>query len=224
MLDILCMVIQVLFLYMGQTCPQDQPPIGIAYDGGTGHVLLNHALLGLLHPKELQNIAFFKHCKPQRIDLPAFDFKCLYYKDVGPVLGCQDPFHALKRLTCHLNTAARCIQLGDVFVDLTPLLERGLSARAYSCVDIQSDRDMALKVNPGHLGGESGLWSPSPRVFFHNGWIYIVCYIVFILNRCFGNYVSMPVGMHPKQHLISKTHIPQHTLLINLGFPGLMQD
>lgn len=128
---------------------QDMPPIGVSYDGGTSHTLINKAFLGLMKDSEMEDVPFFRHCKVKAISLPRFSFGCLLYKDDLPIFGCLDPGHALKRMSYHLATSGRCVQFGDYAVELALLLRGGLAARAYAATDIQSDKDASRKLNPG---------------------------------------------------------------------------
>jgi hypothetical protein len=85
------------------------PPINIAFDSGTGHAKINRALLGLLGQTALQQAPFFNKCVVKQIHLDCFKFGVLMYEGKLPVLGSLDVYHACKRYSYHLATAARIL-------------------------------------------------------------------------------------------------------------------
>ena len=119
--------------------------------GGTAHVLINKAFLGLLSTEDLKGLPFFQDCKAVHVSLPCFPFSCLFHGGKDPVFGCLDPLHAFKRFAFHLTTSSRCVSFGDFALEIGFLLKGGLTARAFSGADIQSDKDYARKLNSGHL-------------------------------------------------------------------------
>lgn len=82
------------------------PPIGVAYDAGTAHALINRALMGLLSTETLAKASFFNQCKVGRVRFPCFSFGVLLFQDKHVILGCLDVLHASKRFAYHLATAA----------------------------------------------------------------------------------------------------------------------
>eukprot|EP00435_Cladocopium_sp_Y103_P049707 s221_g15.t1 len=85
------------------------PPVNIAFDSGTGHAKINRALLGLLGPTSLQEAPFFNKCVVKPVHLDCFKFGVLMYEGKFPVLGALDVYHACKRYSYHLATAARIL-------------------------------------------------------------------------------------------------------------------
>lgn len=67
--------------------------------------------------------------------------------------GCLDVNHIIKRYCYHAVTSGRFLQFGSFCVELSVLLKGGLPSRCYTAVDLQSDRDAARKMCPGHLPG-----------------------------------------------------------------------
>lgn len=90
-----------------------KPPIAIAYDNHLSFSTLNLCLLGQLTPDELEDIPFFKHCSPaeNKVSLPFFPFKTMWFHSRFPVFGSNDPKHVLKALARQLRTAGRTVHM-----------------------------------------------------------------------------------------------------------------
>ena len=131
----------------------DLPPISVAYDAATAHSLVNRAFAGLVGPKVLSTAPFFQKCEVKPLRLACFSFGALHYKGTMPVLACLDLNHVCKRFAYHICSAGRTVMMGDFFIEVAALLRGGLGSRAYGSVDLQSDKDMASKLNVGFLTG-----------------------------------------------------------------------
>lgn len=90
-------------------------------------------------------ISYDLSSKKMQVDLPCFCYSALF---VGEhfVSGSNDPFHIMKRYSHHLATGCRVVRMGAFMVNLTPLVRGGLSLRALSSDDVQSDRDYAKRM------------------------------------------------------------------------------
>ncbi len=95
-------------------------------DGGTAHVLIKKAFLGLLPREQLEGLPFFEDCKVIHVELPCFPFSCLFHGKKDPVFGCLDPQHAFKRYAFHLTTSSRCVSFGDFAVEIKDFFWRAV--------------------------------------------------------------------------------------------------
>lgn len=125
------------------------PPSGAAFDGGTGNSLANAALLGML-PHNQMMVPFFRDCqKLKEMMIPLWCYRGICFH--GHVLfGNNDSYHNMKRFSFHL-TSCRLLKIGSVYTNLVCLIPGGLAVRALAGDDPQSDKDMAKRLNSGHL-------------------------------------------------------------------------
>lgn len=127
------------------------PPISAAWDGGGANMLLNGVFLGLTPMDFMAEVDFFKSCTKKKISIPYWPYKALFFENSKYISGCNDSNHVFKRYAFHVTSGVRMVRMGAFMVQLTPMACCGLSARALGGDDLQSDRDMARKMNAGYV-------------------------------------------------------------------------
>ncbi|CAK9041063.1 unnamed protein product, partial [Durusdinium trenchii] len=139
------------FLWKVSTwCNSDLPPLSGAWDGGSSNTSVNALFLGLL-PKAQMHVPFFSQCTKKPLpNIPMWTYQALFYGEHF-LSGCNDNRHIMKRFGSHLCSGARMIRWGAFIVSLTPLVNGGLSLRALSGDDPQSDVDGARRMNAAYV-------------------------------------------------------------------------
>ena len=122
------------------------PPSSGAMDGGGANSYINNCLLGVL-PDELMHVPFFDQCQKQNLKIPAFPYKALFFQGKHFVGGNNDCCHIMKRLSFHIASGVRTPRWGDVFINLSWMTQGGLPVRSLATEDLQSDKDMAKRLN-----------------------------------------------------------------------------
>lgn len=134
------------------------PPAGGSWDGGGANSWVNAAFLGLLPDENLAKAPFFSECsKKKGLKIPLWCYKPLFYKGAFFMSGNNDSRHVMKRMSAHLVSGTRVVRWGSFLVNLTPMIRGGLPIRALAVEDVQSDKDMAKRLNSGYLKAED--WS-----------------------------------------------------------------
>lgn len=145
------------FLFDVITRANGVPPVSGSWDGGGSNLHVNGCMLGLLSSDTMASIPFFKHCSKKPIDtIPCWIYKGILYENEHWVGGNNDSNHVFKRFTHHLCCGVRVVEWGSLVVNLSCLVRGGLSIRALAVEDIQSDADMARRLNCGYLSED---WS-----------------------------------------------------------------
>ena len=146
--------------------------------------------------------------------------------------GCLDPQHVIKRFCFHIATSSRTVEFGAFGVELCILLHGGLSVRAYSSVDVQSDSDAAKKTNPAYLSDhplEDGClivmvvqslislaWTGSAKQSFSLS--FMLFHVFFFIFCFFDIFLELPRGISvfvacPRNALQGLKLVFQHSLL-----------
>ena len=133
------------------------PPVSGSWDGGGSNLHVNACFLGLLPSDTMANIPFFQRCSKKPIDtIPCWIYKGILFENEHWIGGNNDSNHVFKRFTHHLCCGVRAVEWGSLLVNLSCLVRGGLSIRALAVEDIQSDADMARRLNAGYLSDD---WS-----------------------------------------------------------------
>jgi hypothetical protein len=131
------------------------PPVGATYDGGTVNSMLHQVFVGMRDMTELQDCKFFSKCTVGRISLPYVPYGFLEYHDKPDskhvLIGGMDTRHCVKRMVAHANVGTRTIYWGACFTDLSTMVPQGLSLKAYTQHDEQSDAGAWAVLNPQNL-------------------------------------------------------------------------
>lgn len=130
---------------------QGIPPICASFDGGGGNHQCNAALLGVLPSGMMKDAPFFSDCRKIPLDLPMWPYSAIKFQGKYFISGCNDCNHVMKRYAFHLSSGTRMASMGSAICNLTPMIVGGLSVRALSAKDIQSDADMSRKMNSAHI-------------------------------------------------------------------------
>ena len=123
------------------------PQCSISFDGGTKNASLFKVLLGLKEGSDLSALPFWSKCATLKICLPCFPFEQVRYLNKFIVVGNCGPFHVGKRFTLHAISGIRKVQWGSVAVDFAASLLGGLSLRAFTCSNPQSDLQSSQRLN-----------------------------------------------------------------------------
>lgn len=127
------------------------PPCSAAWDNGGANVLVNGMFLGLIPTAYMAEFEFFKSCTKKALPIPMWPYKGIFYDSKDFIGGCNDSNHVFKRYAFHVTSGVRMVRFGAFMVQLTPMVQKGLSARALGADDIQNGSDMSRKMNAHYV-------------------------------------------------------------------------
>ena len=128
---------------------QGIPPLGWTCDGGTSNNMLRMAALGLLSPSQMSSAPFFNECSVESMGLAWVPVSRLIYCG-HPLFFSLDCLHVLKRFAAHHGSAARVVEWGESWTDLSCGLSCGLPVKAFVQHDSQSDRAALQVLSPNN--------------------------------------------------------------------------